>query len=84
MVVKRIKHFFTLNLMTKFIKACSVFNIKNSKKLFNKDNAASILAVHSVGKAPRLSLRKKAIPTGISKYHLQRIFKKNKTLLFKP
>ncbi|KAI4460803.1 ribosome biogenesis protein brix [Holotrichia oblita] len=46
--------------------------------------AASVLAVHSAREAPRLSLRKRAIITGISKSHLQRIFKENKILPFKP
>lgn len=72
------------NMVTKFLKTGSVLNIKKSKKLFDEDDAASVLAVHSAREAPRLSLRRRAIITGISKSHLQRIFKENKILPFKP
>ncbi|KAJ8958133.1 hypothetical protein NQ318_006070, partial [Aromia moschata] len=47
-------------------------------------DAASVLALHSVREAPRLSLRRRAIETEISKSHLQRIFKQNRILPFKP
>ncbi|KAJ8938362.1 hypothetical protein NQ318_004987 [Aromia moschata] len=47
-------------------------------------DAASGLALHSVREAPRLSLRRRAIETEISKSHLQRIFKQNRILPFKP
>ncbi|KAJ8954968.1 hypothetical protein NQ318_000399 [Aromia moschata] len=47
------------------------------------DDAASVLALHSVREAPR-SLRRRAIETEISKSHLQRIFKQNRILPFKP
>ncbi|KAJ8955113.1 hypothetical protein NQ318_009006, partial [Aromia moschata] len=43
-----------------------------------------ILALHSVREAPRLSLRRRVIETEISKSHLQRIFKQNRILPFKP
>ncbi|KAJ8949706.1 hypothetical protein NQ318_013573 [Aromia moschata] len=50
----------------------------------SNDDAASVLALHSVREAPRLSLRRRAIETEISKLHLQRIFKQNRILPFKP
>ncbi|KAJ8959861.1 hypothetical protein NQ318_011595 [Aromia moschata] len=50
----------------------------------DKDDAASVLALHSVREALRLSLRRRAIETEISKSHLQRIFKQNRILPFKP
>ncbi|KAJ8948322.1 hypothetical protein NQ318_019306 [Aromia moschata] len=58
--------------------------LKNKKKLLNEDDAASVLALYSVREAPRLSLRRRAIKTEISKSHLQRIFKQNRILPFKP
>ncbi|KAJ8943677.1 hypothetical protein NQ318_015165 [Aromia moschata] len=57
--------------------------LKNKKKWLNEDDAASVLALHSARKAPRLSLRR-AIETEISKSYLQRIFKQNRILPFKP
>ncbi|KAJ8958103.1 hypothetical protein NQ318_006031 [Aromia moschata] len=48
------------------------------------DDAASVVALHSVREAPRLPLRRRAIETEISKSHLQRIFKLNRILPFKP
>ncbi|KAJ8956319.1 hypothetical protein NQ318_015057 [Aromia moschata] len=48
------------------------------------NDAASVLALHFVREAPRLSLRRRAIETEISKSHLQRIFKQNRILPFKP
>ncbi|KAJ8960541.1 hypothetical protein NQ318_013829 [Aromia moschata] len=57
--------------------------LKKSKKWLNEDDAASVLALHSVRDAPRLSLRRRAIETEISKSHLQRIFKQNRILPFK-
>ncbi|KAJ8940674.1 hypothetical protein NQ318_017723, partial [Aromia moschata] len=61
----------------------SAKDIKKSKKWLNEDDAASVLALHSVREAPRLSLRRRAIETEISKSHLQRIFKQNRILPFK-
>ncbi|KAJ8950812.1 hypothetical protein NQ318_012674 [Aromia moschata] len=71
-------------LVTKFLETGSVLDIKKSKKLLNEDDAASILALHSVREAPRLSLRRRAIETEISKSHLQRTFKQNRILPFTP
>ncbi|KAJ8954791.1 hypothetical protein NQ318_014902 [Aromia moschata] len=50
-------------LVTKFLETGSVLDIKKSKKLLNEDDAASVLALHSVREAPRLSLRRRAIET---------------------
>ncbi|KAJ8960985.1 hypothetical protein NQ318_020289, partial [Aromia moschata] len=58
--------------------------LKNKKKWLNEDDAASVLALHSVREAPRLSLRRRAIETEISKSYLQRIFKQNRILPYKP
>ncbi|KAJ8959171.1 hypothetical protein NQ318_022432, partial [Aromia moschata] len=52
--------------------------------MLNEDDAASVLALHSVREAPRLSFRRRAIETEISKSHLQRNFKQNRILPFKP
>ncbi|KAJ8947681.1 hypothetical protein NQ318_009566 [Aromia moschata] len=71
-------------LVAKFLETGSVLDIKKSKKWLNEDDAASVLALHSVREAPRLSLRRRAIETEISKSHLQRIFKQNRILPFKP
>ncbi|KAJ8935767.1 hypothetical protein NQ318_000240 [Aromia moschata] len=71
-------------LVTKFLETGTVLYIKKSKKLLNEDDAASVLALHSVREAPRLSLRRRSIETEISKSHLQRIFKQNRILPFKP
>ncbi|KAJ8934022.1 hypothetical protein NQ318_007115 [Aromia moschata] len=71
-------------LVTKFLETGSVLDIKKSKKLLNEDDAASVLAIHSVREAPILSLRRRAIETEISKSHLQRIFKQNRILPVKP
>ncbi|KAJ8951823.1 hypothetical protein NQ318_019797 [Aromia moschata] len=54
------------------------------KMIYDFDDAASVLALHSVREAPRLSLRRRAIETEISKSHLQRIFNQNLILPFKP
>lgn len=70
--------------VTKFLTTGSVSNIKKRRKLFNEDDAASLLALHSVREAPRTSLRRRALEVGISKSHLQRIFKQNRILPFKP
>ncbi|KAJ8963208.1 hypothetical protein NQ318_018674 [Aromia moschata] len=70
--------------MTKFLETGSVLDIKTSKKWLNEGDAASVLALHSVREAPRLSLRRRAIETEISKSHLQIIFKHNRILPFKP
>ncbi|KAJ8956390.1 hypothetical protein NQ318_015128 [Aromia moschata] len=53
-------------------------------KLFLLNDAASVLALHFVREAPRLSLRRRAIETEISKSHLQTIFKQNRILPSKP
>lgn len=72
-------------LVTKFLQTGSVLDIKKSKRLLNEDDdAASVIALHSVREAPRLSLRRRAVQTEISKSHLQRIFKQNRILPFKP
>lgn len=71
-------------LVIKFLRTGSVLDIKRPQKSLNEDDAASVLAIHSVSEFPRLSLRRRAIVTGISKSHLQRIFKQNKILPFKP
>ncbi|KAJ8963136.1 hypothetical protein NQ318_018601 [Aromia moschata] len=52
--------------------------------MLNEDDAASVLAIHSVREAPRLSLRRRAIETEISKSHLHTIFNQNRILPFKP
>ncbi|KAJ8942984.1 hypothetical protein NQ318_001708 [Aromia moschata] len=52
-------------LVTKFLETGSVLDIKKSKKLLNEDYAASVLELHSVREAPKLSLRKRAIETEI-------------------
>ncbi|KAJ8956830.1 hypothetical protein NQ318_014244, partial [Aromia moschata] len=57
---------------------------QHHKERDGEDDAASVLAPHSVREAPRLSLRRRAIETEISKSHLQRIFKQNRILPFKP
>ncbi|KAJ8943070.1 hypothetical protein NQ318_015326 [Aromia moschata] len=71
-------------LVTKFLETASVLDIKKSQKWLNGDDAASVLALHSVREAPRLSLRRRAIEAEISKSHLQRIFNQNRILPFKP
>ncbi|KAJ8948454.1 hypothetical protein NQ318_007977 [Aromia moschata] len=68
-------------LVTKFLETSSVLNIK---KWLNEDVAASVLAFYYVIEAPRLSLRRRAIETEISKSHLQRIFNQIRMLPFKP
>ncbi|KAJ8943430.1 hypothetical protein NQ318_020681 [Aromia moschata] len=70
-------------LVNKFLETGSVLDIKKSKKWLNEDDA-DVLALHSVREATRLSLRRRAIETVISKSYLQRIFKQNRILPFKP
>ncbi|KAJ8944323.1 hypothetical protein NQ318_016130 [Aromia moschata] len=79
----RISNVRAKKLVTKFLETGSVLDIKKIKK-WNEDDAASVLALHSVREVPRLSLRRRAIETEISKSHLQRIFKQNRILPFKP
>ncbi|KAJ8932380.1 hypothetical protein NQ318_004534 [Aromia moschata] len=58
----------------------SAQTLKN-KKWLNEDDTASLLALHSVREAPRLSLEEGQLKL---KSHLQRIFKQNRILPFKP
>ncbi|KAJ8949885.1 hypothetical protein NQ318_010519 [Aromia moschata] len=61
------------------------YDIKKYKKRWlDEDDAASVIALHSVREAPILSLRRREIETEISKSHFQRIFMQNRILPFKP
>ncbi|KAJ8960495.1 hypothetical protein NQ318_013779 [Aromia moschata] len=86
------KFFYTGLRITVILPVCGVchyFSIKvhvGTRKLYfsRSDDAASVLALHSVREAPRLSLRRRAIETETSKSYLPRIFKQNRILPFKP
>ena len=80
----RVSHVAVRKLVRKFLETGSVLDIKRSRKGLNEDDAASVLALHSVTETPKLSLRRRALQIGISKSHLQRIFKENRILPFKP
>ncbi|KAJ8962493.1 hypothetical protein NQ318_000881 [Aromia moschata] len=61
----------------------SISNV-GAKKLVTKFlETGSVLDIKKIKKIPRLSLRRRAIETEISKSHFQRIFKQNRILPFK-
>lgn len=71
--------------ITKFMRTGSVLNVKKTKSDLNEeDNAAAALAMDSVRRFPKLSLRRRALEIGnISKSHLQQIYRTNKVKPFK-
>lgn len=56
---------------------------QKKKKNFDEDDVSTVLAMDSLGEQPRLSLRKRSTELGISKTHLQRIYKGKKVKPFK-
>ena len=72
------------NLVQKFERTGSVQDVKKRKRVHNEEDAATILALDSVERSPKLSLRKRSARLNFSKSHLQRIFKENKIKPYKP
>ncbi|KAL1509296.1 hypothetical protein ABEB36_004058 [Hypothenemus hampei] len=72
------------NLVHKFENTGSIQNVKKKKKPHDEDDAATLLAVDSVFREPKLSLGRRASQLNLSKSHLQRIFKENRIIPYKP
>jgi hypothetical protein len=71
-------------LIRKFDQTGSVLTSIKKKTILNEDNAATIVALDSVGESPQMSLRNRSNVLQISKSHLQRIFRENKVRPYKP
>jgi hypothetical protein len=71
-------------LVKAFLKTGSVINEIRPKKKYDEDDAATLVAVDSLIGNPKLSLRKRAGDTGISKSLICKIYKENKIFAFKP
>lgn len=70
-------------LIKKFLTTGSVHDIPKKKNQFNEDDVSTMLAKDSVREQPKLSLRQRSAQIGISKAHLQRIYKAIKVKPYK-
>lgn len=71
-------------LIKKFTETGSVIDVKKTKKTYDENDAATLLAVGSVVDDPKLSLRKRAQRLHVSKSLLQKVFKDINLHPFKP
>jgi hypothetical protein len=71
-------------LIAKFDETGSVVDKKKIRKVYNENDAVTIMALQSVEDNPRLSLRQRAAELTVSHTLLQTIFKRNKIYPFKP
>lgn len=72
------------SIATKFSRTGTVENRKKKKRRLDEDDAATVLALGDVRANGKISLRRRAAELGVSKSHLQRIFKINKIIPYKP
>lgn len=70
-------------LVQKFVSTGSVHNLKKKKNIFDENDAATLMALDSLEENHTMSLRKRSAATGISKTHLQRIYKSNNVRPYK-